>query len=122
MTDINRIILTGNVGKDPEFKYFESGAMLTTFTLAVNRYDNKVKSDVVDWLNIKTFSKLGEYVQKGHKVAIDGKLITDTWKNEQGENRKAIYIQADTIQILTPRAKTDENEEEILINSDEIPF
>ena len=122
MTDINRIILTGNVGKEPEFKYFESGAMLTTFTLAVNRYDNKAKSDVVDWLNIKTFSKLGEYVQKGHKVAIDGKLMTDTWKNEQGENRKAIYIQADSIQILTPRAKTDENEEEILINSDEIPF
>ena len=122
MTDINRIILTGNVGKDPEFKYFESGAMLTTFTLAVNRYDNKVKSDVVDWLNIKTFSKLGEYIQKGHKVAIDGKLMTDTWKNEQGENRKAIYIQADSIQILTPRAKTDENKEEVLINSDEIPF
>lgn len=121
MTDINRIILTGNVGKEPEFKYFESGAMLTTFTLAVNRYDNKAKSDVVDWLNIKTFSKLGEYIQKGHKVAIDGKLMTDTWKNEQGENRKAIYIQADTIQILTPRAKTDENEE-VLINSEEIPF
>lgn len=122
MTDINRIILTGNVGKEPEFKYFESGAVLTTFTLAVNRYDNKIKSDVVDWLNIKTFSKLSEYIQKGFKVAIDGKLMTNTWKNEQGENRKAIYIQADSIQILTPRAKTDENEEEILINDEEIPF
>ena len=120
MTDINRIILTGNVGKDPEFKHFDSGAMLTTFTLAVNRYDSKAKSDVVDWLNIKTFSKLGEYIQKGHKVAVDGKLMTDTWKNEQGENRKAIYIQADTIQILTPK-KNEEIVEEV-INSDEIPF
>lgn len=128
MTDINRIVLTGNVGKDPDFKHFESGAMLTEFTLACARYDGKLKQDITDWFTVKTFSKIGEYILKGYKIAIEGKLVTNAWKTESGENRKSIYIMADTIQILTPRPKMSEVEEEIAvengeeINMDEIPF
>lgn len=102
MTDINRIVLTGNLGQEPDFKYFESGACLTTFSMGVNRYDNKEKKDITDWYNVKTFSKLGEYLKKGIKVAVDGVLQTDTWEKD-GEKKKAIYVMADSIQILTPK-------------------
>ena len=102
MTDINRIVLTGNLGQEPEAKYFESGAMMTTFYMGVKRYDNKKKEDITDWYNVKTFSKLGEYLKKGNKVAVDGVLQTDTWEKD-GEKKKAVYIMADSIQILTPK-------------------
>ena len=102
MTDINRIVLTGNLGQEPDFKYFESGAMMTTFSMGVKRYDSKDKKDITDWYNVKTFSKLGEYLKKGIKVAVDGVLQTDTWEKD-GEKKKAIYIMADSIQILTPK-------------------
>lgn len=102
MTDINRIVLTGNLGQEPEFKYFESGSMMTTFSIGVKRYDSKKKEDITDWYNVKTFSKLGEYLKKGIKVAVDGVLQTDTWEKD-GEKKKAIYVMADSIQILTPK-------------------
>ena len=102
MTDINRIILTGNLGQEPTFNFFESGACLTTFSMGVKRYDNKEKKDITDWYNVKTFSKLGEYLEKGKKVAVDGILQTDTWEKD-GEKKKAIYVMADSIQILTPK-------------------
>lgn len=105
MSDINRITLTGNIGQDPEYKYFESSAVITTVSLGVTRYDSKKKESVTDWFKVKTFSKLGEYIKKGNKIAVDGRLLTDTWNTEQGETKKTIYIMADSIQILTPKDK-----------------
>ena len=107
MSDINNVILVGNVGQDPEFKYFESGAMSTKFPLAVKRYDSKTKEDITDWFNIKTFSKLGEYIKKGNKIAVEGKLQTDSWETEQGEKKKIIYVLATNLQILTPKEKEE---------------
>lgn len=104
MSDLNRITLTGNLGQDPDFKYFESGACITTFSLAVKRYDSKEKKDVTDWFTVKTFSKLGEYLKQGIRVAVDGKLQTDSWEKD-GEKKKAIYVFADFVQILTPKEK-----------------
>lgn len=103
MSDINRITLIGNVGQDPDFKYFESGAMSAKFTLAVKRYDTKKKEETTDWFIIKTFCKLSEHISKGKRVAVDGKLQTDTWTTEDGENRKSVYVFADNLQILTPK-------------------
>lgn len=102
MSDINRVTLIGNVGQDPDFKYFESGAVSASFSLAVKRWDSKNKEDVTDWFNIKTFSKLSEHITKGKRVAVDGKLQTDTWEKD-GEKKKAVYVFADNLQILTPK-------------------
>lgn len=103
MSDINRITLIGNVGQDPEYKYFESGAMSAKFSIAVKRWDGKNKEDVTDWFNVKTFSKLSEHITKGKRIAVDGKLQTDTWTTEEGENKKSVYIFAENLQILTPK-------------------
>lgn len=124
VSDINRVTLIGNIGNEPEYKYFDSGACITSFSIAVNRYDAKKKEDITDWLNVKTFSKLGEHLKKGHKVGLDGRIQTDTWETETGEKRKSVYIFADSLQILTPKNK--QNDENIVkfddINEDEIPY
>ena len=117
MSDINRVTLIGNIGCDPEYKYFDSGACITSFSIAVNRYDAKKKEDITDWLNVKTFSKLGEHLKKGHKVGLDGRIQTDTWETETGEKRKSVYVFADHLQILTPKNK--ENQENIVKFDDE---
>ena len=120
VSDINRVALIGNIGNDPDYKYFDSGACITSFSIGVKRYDAKKKEDITDWLNVKTFSKLGEHLKKGHKVGLDGRIQTDTWETQTGEKRKSVYVFADNLQILTPKSK--ENQENIVEFDDEIPY
>jgi single-strand DNA-binding protein len=125
MADLNTITLIGRVGKEPEYKAFETGAMLTKFSLSNNQYNLKTKENDTYWFNIETFSKLGEYVKKGNLVAINGKLKQSTWKDEGGNNKSRVYVFAENIQILTPKKdeKVEENNGEIVQFSDEsIPF
>lgn len=131
MTDLNKITIIGRIGQEPEFKAFDSGAMLTKFTIANKQYDSKKKEDVTHWFNVDTFSKLGEYLKKGYLVAIEGRLKADSWKDEDGNNKKRVYIFAENLQILTQKKKENEqekteNEEEIVKFDDfsdiEIPF
>lgn len=141
--NLNRIEMIGNIGTDPEFKYFESGAMKTKFTLAVNRYDHKEKKEVTDWFDVETFSKLAEFLKKGIKVCVAGKLITSVWKNKEDKYMKNYIIVADHLEILTPKEKDETAEQaqsqpqaqtqtqapvqetyeqQELIGDDEIPF
>lgn len=139
--NLNRIEMIGNIGTDPEFKYFESGAMKTKFTLAVNRYDHKEKKEVTDWFDVETFSKLAEFLKKGIKVCVAGKLITSVWKNKEDKYMKNYIIVADHLEILTPKEKDETAEQaqsqpqaqtqapvqetyeqQELIGEDEIPF
>ena len=139
--NLNRIEMIGNIGTDPEFKYFESGAMKTKFTLAVNRYDHKEKKEVKDWFDVESFSKLAEFLKKGIKVCVAGKLITSVWKNKEDKYMKNYIIVADHLEILTPKEKDETAEQaqsqpqaqtqapvqetyeqQELIGDDEIPF
>lgn len=124
MSDINSVTLIGNVGNDPEYKCFDTGACISSFSLAVKRYDSKKKEDITDWLNVKTFSKLGEYLKKGLKIALSGRIQTDTWETESGDKRKSVYIFADNLQILTPKEKTDDKNIVKFkdIDKEDIPF
>lgn len=110
--NLNRIEMIGNIGTDPEFKYFESGAMKTKFTLAVNRYDHKEKKEVTDWFDVETFSKLAEFLKKGIKVCVAGKLITNVWKNKDDKFMKNYIIVADHLEILTPKEKEEKDAKE----------
>ena len=117
---------------------FDSGAKVTKFCIAVNRWNKKEEKEVVDWIDVETFSKLGDYIKKGIKVAVDGKLISNTYENKDGVTVKRFYVLADTIEILTPKkdgkTKTQEAQEAQpipepepedygeLIDEDSIPF
>ena len=72
---MNTAVLVGRVGRDAEIKYFESGKVKANFSVAVNRWDSKTKSEVTDWFNVDVWDKqaefAGEYIKKGRQVVVD---------------------------------------------------
>ena len=109
--DINHIILVGRAGRDPVMRYFESGRVVTNFTLAVNR---PVKDGLTDWFDIEIWGKpaeiAGEYVKKGSLIGIEGKVRWDSWNSkETGELNIKPMIVADNIRLLG--SKKDNNPE-----------
>ena len=92
---INKVILVGNVGADPEVKYTPSGVPVGKFSLATNeRFKNKSGEwqDRTEWHNIVAWQRLaeivGEYVSKGSKVYIEGKLQTSSWEDRRSGEKK----------------------------------
>ena len=90
--NMNSAVVVGRAGQDAEIKYFESGKIRTTFSLAVNRWDSKTKAEVTDWFNIDVWDKLaefaGEYVKKGVQLVVDGRIAQNKWTDKVGD----IYI------------------------------
>lgn len=101
---MNSAVVVGRAGQDAEIKYFESGKIRTTFSLAVNRWDSKTKAEVTDWFNIDVWDKqaefAGEYIKKGRLVAVDGRIQTNKWKDASGEERERFLIVANNVRLL----------------------
>jgi len=101
---MNSAVVVGRVGQDAEIKYFESGKIRTTFSVAVNRWDSKTKAEVTDWFNIDVWDKqaefAGEYVKKGRMVAVDGRIQTNKWKDASGEERERFLVVANNVRLL----------------------
>jgi len=101
---MNSAVVVGRAGQDAEIKYFESGKIRTTFSLAVNRWDSKTKAEVTDWFNIDVWDKqaefAGEYVKKGRLVAVDGRIQTNKWKDTSGEERERFLVVANNVRLL----------------------
>ena len=101
---MNTATIIGRAGQDAEIRYFESGKVKTTFSLAVNRWDSKTKTEIPDWFNIEMWDKqaeiAGEYVKKGREVAVDGRISISKWTDQSGEERERYLIVATSIQLL----------------------
>lgn len=119
---INKAILIGNVGKDPELRYLENGAALTTISVATSEdYTDKTtgeKKTVTDWHNVTLWRGLAEiaknYVRKGTKIYIEGKIRTRSYTDRDNIVRYTTEIVADQIQILTPKVENN-----IISNNDQ---
>ena len=92
---VNKVILIGNLGKDPEVKYTPSGMAVANFTLATNeRFKDKEGNwqDKTEWHNLVAFQRtaeiVGEYLKKGRKVYIEGKLQTHSWDDKESGQKK----------------------------------
>ena len=92
---VNKVILIGNLGKDPELKYTPQGTPVAKFSLATNeRYKDKQDQwqDRTEWHNITCWSRLaeiaGEYLKKGRTVYIEGRLRTDSWEDKNTHEKK----------------------------------
>ena len=85
-------------------KYFESGKVKTTFSLAVGRWDSKTKEEVTDWYNIEVWDKqaefAGEYIKKGRQVVVDGRISISKWTDQTGEERERFLIVANNVRLL----------------------
>ncbi len=109
---MNTATIVGRAGQDAEIKYFESGKVKTTFSLAVNRFDSKTKTEVPDWFNIEVWDKqaefAGEYVKKGRQVAVDGRISISKWTDQTGEERERFLIVANQIRLLGSKRDVQE--------------
>ena len=104
---VNKVILVGNVGKDPEVKHLDSNTSVANFTLATSdHYTNKSgeKVTTTEWHNIVCWSGLANlaenYIRKGSQIYVDGKIRTRSYDAQDGSKRYITEILADTIQLL----------------------
>lgn len=119
MAGINKVILIGNLGRDPELRYTASGVPVATFTVATSEEwkdkNTGNKQEHTEWHRIVAWRRLGEicgeYLHKGSKVYIEGKLRTRAWEGRDGNTRYTTEIVAQTLQILS-RAERAETIEE----------
>lgn len=107
MASVNKVILIGNLGSDPEVKYTPSGTAVANFNIATNEAwtgkDGK-KEERTEWHKIVVWSKLaelcGEYLAKGRPVYVEGRLQTREWNDKDGNKRYTTEVVAQTIQFL----------------------
>jgi single-strand DNA-binding protein len=115
---LNKVMLIGNVGRDPEMRYTQSGQAVTTFSLATNR---RVRSqdgqnhDEVEWHNVVAWAQLAEqcneYLNKGRKVYIEGRLQTRSWDDQQsGQKKYRTEVVANTMLLLDQRGNREGGE------------
>ena len=109
MAGLNKVMVIGNVGKDPEMRYTANGKAVTTFTVAVNRRSQSMdgeRREETDWFDIVTWDKLAElcsqYLQKGRQAYVEGRLQTRSWEGQDGVKRYKTEIVAQTVLFLGP--------------------
>ena len=107
---VNKAIIIGNLGNDPEIRYTQSGAQVATFTVATSEkwkgQDGQMQEST-EWHRIVAWSKLaeicGEYLHKGSKVYIEGKIQTRKWQDQNGNDKYTTEIIARDMKMLSPR-------------------
>ena len=109
----NRVILVGNLTRDPEIRYTQSGKGVTKFTLAVNNPRNKEETTFVD---IVAWDRLGEtcntYLKKGMNALVEGRLVIRSYDDKDGNKRKATEVVIDNMQMLGSRGDRPSGGEE----------
>lgn len=112
MASLNKVMLIGNVGRDPEMRYTANGTAQTSFSLAVNRSyrgpDNEWKEET-EWFNIVAWrdlaERLSQQVVKGRQVYVEGRLQTRTWDDDQGVKHYRTEVIAMSVLQLGPRER-----------------
>lgn len=111
MAGINKVIIVGNLGRDPEMRYTQNGSPVTTFSVAVSRNWKSQEGEnreETEWFNVVCWSKLAEianqYLAKGRQVYIEGRLRTRSWDDQQtGEKKYRTEVIANEMQMLGQR-------------------
>ncbi len=110
MASLNKILLIGNVGGDPEMRFTPSGVAVTTFSLATNRNitqpDGSIKKET-EWFRITAWRKQAEscnqFLTKGKLVYVEGSLRTSTWDGKDGLKRTSLEVNADRVLFIDSR-------------------
>jgi single-strand DNA-binding protein len=111
---VNKVILVGNLGRDPEVKYGASGAAITNISIATsdswNDRQTGEKQERTEWHRVVFFGRLaeiaGEYLRKGSQVYVEGRLQTRKWQDQSGQDRYTTEVVASEMQMLGGRGDT----------------
>jgi single-strand DNA-binding protein len=111
MASVNKVILIGNLGRDPETRYTADGAAITNITIATSdRWKDKASGEMkeaTEWHRVAFFGRLaeiaGEYLKKGRPVYVEGRLRTRKWQDKDGQDRYTTEVIADNMQMLGSR-------------------
>ena len=140
MASVNKVILVGNLGKDPEIKKFDSGIKNASFSLATTeKFKNKAGEQVnnTEWHNIVVWGALSDvaekYLKKGSQIYLEGKIKTSSWDDKSGAKRYKTEIYADSFTMLGVKdAQSNEPKKEYTtqpelshnldIDDNELPF
>ncbi len=119
MASLNRVLLMGNLTRDPEMRYTPSGAAVTSFTLAVNRtykLPSGEKKEEASFIRIVTWGRIaetsGEYLKKGHPAFVEGRLQTRSWDAPDGQKRSTTEVIASNVQFLRQVGRSQGSQEE----------
>ena len=110
MASFNKVLLMGNLTRDPELRYTSGGSAVCNFSMAMNRkYTDKSgeRRDETTYMRVTVWGKQGEncaqYLSKGRGVFVEGRLQSRSWETEDGQKRSAVDVVADTVQFLPGR-------------------
>lgn len=127
MAGLNKVMLIGNVGTDPEMRYTANGNAVTTFRLACNRnYSNPEgeRKEETEWFSVVTWNKLAEtcsqFLQKGRRAYVEGRLQTRSWEGPDGQRRYRTEVIANTVLFLD-RAQAASLPEDPSPESEDVP-
>ena len=112
MASVNKVIIVGNLGRDPETRYMPDGAALTNVSVATSfQWNDKTsgeKKEETEWHRVTFRGKLaeiaGEYLKKGSQVYVEGRLRTRKWQDKEGQDRYTTEIMAERMQMLGSRS------------------
>jgi len=128
MASLNKIILIGNVGSDPEMRYTPNGKAVTSFSMATNRRYSTASGESreeTDWFRISAWGKQAEqcnqYLSKGRQVYVEGRLHARNWETQEGQTRTSLEVTADRVLFLGKRPEAALSEEGD-IEPEDIPF
>ncbi len=133
MAGLNKVMIIGNLGKDPEMRYTANGSAVTNFNVAVSRQYSATdgeRREETEWFTVVAWNKLAEqcnqFLQKGRKVYVEGRLQTRSWDGQDGQKRYRTEVVANEVQFLdrmggaggAPRDEVDGE----LTDPDDLPF
>jgi single-strand DNA-binding protein len=133
---MNKIMLIGNVGIDPEMRFTPNGIPVTSFSVATNRFYTSPegeRKEETTWFRVVTFRKqaesCGQFLTKGQRVYVEGRLRTREWEGQDGQKRTTIEVIADRVLFLDKRAVTTLPSEDIptespdeVLEPEDLPF
>ena len=113
---LNKVMIMGNLGRDPEMRYTPSGKPVTSFSVAVSRTYMKPegeRTEVTDWFNVVAWGRLAEicsqYLTKGSMVYVEGRLETRSWEGDNGQKHFRTEVVANDVNILDRKGRQGED-------------
>lgn len=135
MASLNKVMLIGNVGAEPEMRFTPTGSPVTSFRIATNRFLSPTEGSTerkqeTEWFSIVTWNKLAEncnqFLTKGQSVYVEGRLHTRTWDGQDGQKRYKTEVIANTVLFLdkarTGQLPGDPPAPEGSVDPDDLPF